>query len=66
MKFLHSMVRVRDLDESMNFYCQLLGLIEVNRVDVEAGRFTLVYLAAPADEQRAHEEQAPLIELTWN
>lgn len=66
MKFLHSMVRVRDLDESMHFYCQQLGLIEVNRVDVEAARFTLVYLAAPADEQRAHDEQAPLIELTWN
>ena len=66
MKFLHSMVRVSDLDASLDFYCQQLGLIEVKRVDVESGRFTLVYLAAAADEQRAHAEQAPLIELTWN
>jgi len=66
MKFLHTMVRVRDLDASLHFYCQQLGLIEVKRVEVEAGRFTLVYLAAPEDEQRAHEEHAPLIELTWN
>ena len=66
MKFLHTMVRVSDLDASLRFYCQQLGLIEVKRVEVETGRFTLVYLAAPEDEQRAHEEQAPLIELTWN
>ena len=66
MKFLHTMVRVSDLEESLRFYCQQLGLIEVKRVEVESGRFTLVYLAAPEDEQRAHEEQAPLIELTWN
>ena len=66
MKFLHTMVRVHDLDQSLAFYCQQLGLIEVKRVEVESGRFTLVYLAAPEDEQRAHEEQAPLIELTWN
>jgi len=66
MKFLHSMVRVSDLDASLDFYCQQLGLIEVKRVEVESGRFTLVYLAAAEDEQRAYEEQAPLIELTWN
>ncbi len=66
MKFLHTMVRVSDLDQSLAFYCQQLGLIEVKRVDVESGRFTLVYLAAPEDEQRATEENAPLIELTWN
>ena len=66
MKFLHTMVRVSDLEASLYFYCQQLGLIEVKRVEVEAGRFTLVYLAAPEDKQRAHAEHAPLIELTWN
>lgn len=66
MKFLHTMVRVHDLDQSLAFYCQQLGLIEVKRVEVESGRFTLVYLAAAEDEQRALAEQAPLIELTWN
>ena len=45
MQFLHSMVRVRDLDASLDFYCNKLGLVEVNRYDVEAGRFTLVFLA---------------------
>lgn len=66
MKFLHTMVRVSDLEASLQFYCQQLGLIEVKRVEVETGRFTLVYLAAPKDTQRAREEQAPLLELTWN
>jgi len=66
MKFLHTMVRVSDLEASLYFYCQQLGLIEVKRIEVEAGRFTLVYLAAPEDKQRAHAENAPLIELTWN
>jgi len=50
MKYLHTMVRVRDLDESLRFYVDQLGLVEMNRVDVEAGRFTLVFLAAPGDE----------------
>ncbi|MGB0957738.1 MAG: VOC family protein, partial [Litorivicinus sp.] len=45
MKYLHTMVRVRDLDASLHFYCTLLGLVEVNRYDSEGGRFTLVYLA---------------------
>jgi lactoylglutathione lyase len=49
MKYLHTMVRVTDLDTSLAFYCDKLGLEEVNRVDVEAGRFTLVFLAAPGD-----------------
>ena len=66
MQFLHSMVRVRDLDASLDFYCNKLGLVEVNRYDVEAGRFTLVFLAAPGDEARAREENAPLVELTYN
>ncbi len=66
MKFLHTMVRVSDLDASLHFYCQQLGLVEFKRVAVEAGRFTLVYLAAPEDLQRAREDHAPLLELTWN
>ena len=59
MKYLHTMVRVSDLDESLKFYVDQLGLSEVNRVDVEAGRFTLVFLAAPGDEQAQ-------VELTYN
>lgn len=66
MKYLHTMVRVSDLDDSLHFYCDLLGLKEINRKDVEKGRFTLVFLAAPEDEQRARQERAPMIELTWN
>ncbi len=49
MKYLHTMVRVRDLDESLDFYCNKLGLVELRRVDVKPARFTLVFLAAPGD-----------------
>ncbi len=59
MKYLHSMVRVSDLDESLDFYCKKLGLVEVRRKVSDAGRFTLVFLAAPGDEQAQ-------IELTYN
>ena len=59
MKYLHTMVRVTDLDESLDFYCRGLGLVELSRKDVEAGRFTLVFLAAPGDEQAQ-------VELTYN
>ena len=50
MRYLHTMVRVSDLDASLDFYCNLLGLEELRRIDVEAGRFTLVFLAAPGNE----------------
>lgn len=66
MQYLHTMVRVSDLDESLRFYCDQLGLKQINRKDVEKGRFTLVFLAALEDEQRALENRAPMIELTWN
>ncbi len=66
MRYLHTMVRVRDLDESLDFYCRKLGLSEIRRIDNEAGRFTLVYLAAPGDRARAEHENAPLLELTFN
>ena len=66
MNYLHTMVRARDLDETLDFYCNKLGLVEVNRYDSEAGRFTLVFLAAPGDADRAREGQSPLLEITWN
>jgi lactoylglutathione lyase len=66
MRFLHTMVRVGDLSASLRFYCELLGLIEIRRIDNPVGRFTLVFLAAPSDQPRAGAERAPLIELTHN
>lgn len=66
MRYLHTMVRVADLDAALHFYRDLLGLMEVSRKDHEKGRFTLVFLAAPADLDRAREDKAPMIELTWN
>ncbi|UTA47847.1 lactoylglutathione lyase [Simiduia sp. 21SJ11W-1] len=66
MQYLHTMVRVEDLDASIDFYCNKLGLIEISRKDNDKGRFTLVFLAAPGDEARAREQQAPMVELTYN
>lgn len=66
MRYLHVMVRVRNLDESLDFYCNKLGLVEVRRMESEVGRFTLVYLAAPADQTQAKVGDAPLLELTYN
>jgi len=66
MRYLHTMVRVRDLDTSLDFYCGKLGLEQVSRIDNEGGRFTLVFLAAPDDVELAKERRAPLVELTWN
>lgn len=66
MRYLHTMVRVNNLDASLDFYCNKLGLSEVRRMESEAGRFTLVYLAAPGDKQQAGENDAPLLELTYN
>jgi lactoylglutathione lyase len=66
MRFLHTMVRVTDLDAALDFYCGKLGLSETRRMDNEAGRFTLVFLAAPEDAALAKETSAPLIELTYN
>ena len=59
MKYLHTMVRVTNLDESLDFYCKALGLEELSRRDSEAGRFTLVFLSAPGDTDAQ-------VELTWN
>ena len=66
MRFLHTMIRVRDLDESLDFFCNKLGLIEGRRMDSEVGRFTLVYLHAPKDANQSKEMQSPEIELTFN
>lgn len=66
MRFLHTMVRIKNVDASLEFYCRLLGLEEVRRIDNPAGCFTLIFLAAPGDQPRAGNEKAPLIELTHN
>ena len=66
MEFLHTMVRISDLDESLDFYCNKLGLIEFSRKDNEKGRFTLIFLCAPEDKNLAEESKKPLIELTYN
>ena len=61
MEYLHTMVRVTDLDRSLDFYCDKLGLREVRRVENEKGRYTLVFLAAPGDAERAERTKAPLV-----
>lgn len=66
MRYLHTMVRVSDLDTSLRFYCDLLGLEETRRMENEAGRYTLIFLAAPADRARAEAERSPEVELTFN
>jgi len=70
MRYLHTMVRVSDLDSSLDFYCNKLGLKEVRRMENEKGRFTLVFLATPEDAARMAADaggvESPLIELTWN
>src|ERR1700744_2780440 len=63
MKYLHTMVRVRDLDASIDFYCDKLGLVEARRYDNPGGRFTLVFLCAPEDAGR---DEPPMVELTYN
>ena len=66
MKYLHTMVRVKDLDASLDFYVNKLGLAEAYRVENKAGRFTLVFLSAPEDLPHARDARAPLVELTYN
>lgn len=66
MRYLHTMVRVRDIDESLDFYCGKLGMVETRRHESEQGRFTLIYLAAPADTDAAQTVKAPELELTYN
>jgi len=61
MQYLHTMLRVSDLESALDFYCGGLGLVETRRYESEKGRFTLVFLAAPNDVERAKADQAPLI-----
>ena len=64
MRYLHTMVRVGDVDAALDFYCNKLGMTEVRRIDSEQGRFTLIFLAASQDEQSGRNDRAPLLELT--
>ncbi len=66
MRYLHTMIRVNSLEKSLQFYCEKLGLSEVNRIESEEGRYTLVYLAAPGDVHSAARVEAPTLELTYN
>ena len=66
MRYLHTMIRVRDIEESLDFWCDKMGLVEIRRMENEAGKFTLIFLAAPEDEERARAHKAPMIELTYN
>ena len=66
MQYLHTMVRVTDVDKSLDFFCNKLGLVQVRRNDYEKGRFSLIFLAAPEDVDRAKNDQAPMVELTYN
>jgi lactoylglutathione lyase len=66
MRYLHTMVRIKDVDESLDFYCYKLGLKEVRRFESKEGRYTLIFLAAPQDEHAGITEKAPLVELTYN
>ena len=66
MRYLHTMIRVSNLDDTLNFFCNLLGMIEVRRVEREKGRYTNIFLAASVDEDAARASRAPTLELTYN
>lgn len=66
MRYLHTMVRVKDLDQAIDFYCAKLGLVEVSRNENPYGKFTLVFLCAPEDVDEAKADRAPMVELTYN
>lgn len=66
MHYLHTMVRVSNLTESLDFYCNKLGLVEVKRTEYEQGRFTLIFLAAPSDLKSVATSHGPMLELTYN
>ncbi len=66
MRYLHTMVRVTDIDQSLDFYCNKLGMKEVRRTESQQGRFTLIFLAASDDEATGVSNKAPLLELTYN
>jgi len=66
MKYLHTMIRVSDLDKSLDFFCNLLGMVETRRTESEKGRYTNIFLAASEDEAVVREEKTPALELTYN
>jgi len=66
MRYLHTMVRITDIDRSLDFYCSKLGLQEVRRMDNEQGRYTLIFLAAAKDMESSQKNHAPELELTYN
>ena len=66
MNYLHTMIRVSDLDRTLDFFCKQLGFAEVSRSEHDKGRFTLVFLAAPGDLETARQKKAPMVELTYN
>ena len=66
MRYLHTMVRISNIEESLKFYCELLGLIESRRIDSEAGRYTNIFLCAPLDKENYDLNRAPALELTYN
>ena len=66
MRYLHTMVRVTNIEASLDFYCKKLGMKEVRRISSDAGRYTLVFLAASEDEATGAANKAPLVELTYN
>ena len=66
MKYLHTMIRVSDLDKTLDFFCNLLGMVETRRTESEAGRYTNIFLAASEDIETANATKAPVVELTHN
>jgi lactoylglutathione lyase len=66
MQYLHTMVRITDIEKSLDFYCGKLGMVEISRKDNEKGRFTLIFLAAGEDVDQARESKTPMVELTYN
>jgi lactoylglutathione lyase len=66
MHYLHTMVRVTDLEQSLDFFCNKLGMVPMGRTENEKGRYTLVFLAATDDVEQARAHKAPMVELTYN
>lgn len=66
MRYLHTMVRISNIEKSLAFYCGALGLEEVRRIENPAGRFTLIFLTAPGDKQQSVSNLSPMLELTYN
>jgi lactoylglutathione lyase len=66
MRYLHTMIRITDVDQTLDFFCNKMGMTEVRRFESEQGRFTLIFLAASEDKQSGIDRSAPLLELTYN